>query len=429
MHVGRDSSRSITFDFVMQPELMGMIDAMRAEVCAEMMKEHDKNFGSYKSCVDFMNKACQPGNDQEMDGGHKEKTSGLGYCQLFFPQELSQRAKEKEKAAAEKKAKTEAAAAAKAQAEAEAAAAAAAEALAKKKAEEEAEKEAIERKKAQQAAAKETVAKENADEKAEAEAAAAKKNAEEAAATAKASSAAAKEDEKAAAEKKAKASGEAKKKQKEEEEEGLAAMEAAKEAAQAAAEAAIAESLHRAPAPAPGPAPGAGHGPLVIYAPAPPPLDLKHLEWARFMKQDAPLPDQGFEGELINHADGDTMTADWMKERTPASQLCAICAKSPDNPWCKGKCRKRRKHPAPPEKTVVEVVRDAVASVVPGAPADPPPQPKPLIPSEPEKPDEKETKFEVPSGFPNPGDIHRSSARRVSFTCVGLVAALVLLFN
>lgn len=131
--MGRSSKRTITFAFDDGPPLMGAIEMMRAEICAAMKAEHGKNYGSYKSCVKFMMGSCKPGKDHEMDGGKTEHTSNRGYCKMFFPAELSERAKARRKEAAEKKKAAAVTKAAELQAEAEAAAAEAAEAVAKKK--------------------------------------------------------------------------------------------------------------------------------------------------------------------------------------------------------------------------------------------------------------------------------------------------------
>jgi len=66
--------------------IMDAISKFRAEICAKMHKEHGVEFGSYESCLDFMNSACKPGNDQTMDGDRKETTSRAGYCNEFFPE-------------------------------------------------------------------------------------------------------------------------------------------------------------------------------------------------------------------------------------------------------------------------------------------------------------------------------------------------------
>lgn len=106
---------------------------MRAEICASMKAEHGKEYGSYESCVKFMMGSCKPGTDKQMDNEDGEKTSNRGYCKMFFPVELSERAKARKKEAAEKKKAAEVTRAEKVQADAEAAAAEAAEAAAKKK--------------------------------------------------------------------------------------------------------------------------------------------------------------------------------------------------------------------------------------------------------------------------------------------------------
>lgn len=63
---------------------MDAISKFRAEICAQMKKEHGVEFASYESCVDFMKSACKPGKDKLMDGDRKETTSGEGYCEEYF---------------------------------------------------------------------------------------------------------------------------------------------------------------------------------------------------------------------------------------------------------------------------------------------------------------------------------------------------------
>jgi len=415
VHVDSGVSRIISFDYGMTPPLMGAIEMMRAEVCAAMKGEHGEKFGSYGACVKFMNKACKPGGDQEMDGGKKEKTSGLGYCAMFFPPALKDRAEEKKQAAAEKKAKAEAAAAEAAAAEAEAAAAEAEEAEAKKNADEEAGKETAGRKKAQEAASAEAVARSKAENagdeeskkaaEAEADAAgAAKTQAEDEANAAGSRSKTEREKEKAAAVKKTSSKEKANQKGKESEQGKLETAEAEKEADEAAAEAKIAEAQEKlAAAPAPAPAPAAEA--KIAHAPAPPPMG-GDLLWARYMTNDKPLPDQGFKGKLIKHEDGDTQTEDWMRERTPGDDPCLICAKRPNNPWCQSKCS----HVVTPqEKTVVEVIRDAVVG----------PSDKPV-----------DHEFSAPEPYPKPGHLpHHGGAGGISLVRAGVIAVIALLFN
>lgn len=175
-------------------------------------------------------------------------------------------------------------------------------------------------------------------------------------------------------------------------------------------------------APAPAPAPGA--------------MDLS---WARTMDAKSELPEQGLEGPLVNHEDGDTMTEDWMQERTPASQLCAICAKSPGNPWCRGKCMKSRPQAAPEQRTVVDVVREAVGGGGSAETETPYPESKPISEQPPASGDTDETpedtgkddddSTQVPPGFRPPGDIKQSSARKSSVTILGVVTSILVLFS
>lgn len=231
-------------------------------------------------------------------------------------------------------------------------------------------------------------------------------------------------------------------KEKEEQQKEMEAMQAAMEAAQAAAEAAIAEAEEKlaaagigvAPAPAPPSSPGA--------APAP-----QDFMWARSMSHDQPLPEDGFEGPLVKHEDMDTMTQDWMQERTPESRLCAICAENPGNPWCRGKCRKKR-HPQvtiPDSRTVVDVIREAVgadpdpaASTPPEqsqpqsqlpTPWDPPPHQVPGETNDPPVETHTQSPDDTPPGFDNPGDIKQSNAKKLSIASVGTIVALFALLT
>jgi len=66
--------------------LMDMISKFRAEVCYKMKQEHGMEFKTFKDCQKFMDDACDPGKDNQMDGDKKETTSGEGYCKEYFPQ-------------------------------------------------------------------------------------------------------------------------------------------------------------------------------------------------------------------------------------------------------------------------------------------------------------------------------------------------------
>lgn len=73
-------------------------------------------------------------------------------------------------------------------------------------------------------------------------------------------------------------------------------------------------------------------------APVAPPAH-RDFKWAHKMDEGKKMHSQGFEGKLVAHNDKETMTADWHQEvNQDASKLCDVCAKTPDNPWCRGKC-------------------------------------------------------------------------------------------
>lgn len=66
------------------------------------------------------------------------------------------------------------------------------------------------------------------------------------------------------------------------------------------------------------------------------------FSWAHKMDAGRALQEQGFEGKAIRHVDYDTMTEDWHKEHVQSwstlNEICAACARHPDNSWCRGKC-------------------------------------------------------------------------------------------
>jgi len=68
-----------------EQRVMDAISKFRAEICADMKDEHDKEFASYEKCAEFMATACNPGKDKQMDGDRREITSHEGFCQEFFP--------------------------------------------------------------------------------------------------------------------------------------------------------------------------------------------------------------------------------------------------------------------------------------------------------------------------------------------------------
>jgi len=59
----------------------------RAKECVEISKEQDKSSDEYKSCLQYMTKLCDPGEDMLMDGDEKENPTGTGVCQGFFRKE------------------------------------------------------------------------------------------------------------------------------------------------------------------------------------------------------------------------------------------------------------------------------------------------------------------------------------------------------
>jgi len=122
-----------------------------------------------------------------------------------------------------------------------------------------------------------------------------------------------------------------------------------------------------AAAPAPGPAAGPGG--------APGPAPMGTLFGGKGLRE---LPDQGFDGQLVKHADFDTMNEDWQKEFGPKSghrDFEDICADFPDNQWC----RIHGYHPYPERET--KVVTETVE--VPAE--EPEPKPKEPAPPAPER--------------------------------------------
>lgn len=63
---------------------MDMINAFRAEICAQLKDKHGRKFESYAKCKEFMEEACNPGKDKVMDGDRTEITSRKGYCREYF---------------------------------------------------------------------------------------------------------------------------------------------------------------------------------------------------------------------------------------------------------------------------------------------------------------------------------------------------------
>lgn len=56
----------------------------RAQECVKISKKQDKSSDEYKSCLKYMTKLCDPGEDLLMDGDEKENPTGTGVCQGFF---------------------------------------------------------------------------------------------------------------------------------------------------------------------------------------------------------------------------------------------------------------------------------------------------------------------------------------------------------
>lgn len=75
-------------------KVMDAISQFRAEICAKMHDENGKDFASYEACSDFMEEACHPGKDKQMDGDKREVTSQKGFCTEYFP-EAKKKAEEK----------------------------------------------------------------------------------------------------------------------------------------------------------------------------------------------------------------------------------------------------------------------------------------------------------------------------------------------
>lgn len=249
--------------------VMDMINKFRAEICFKMKDEHGKKFDTFKECEDFMEEACEPGKDKTMDGDRKEVTSGEGYCKEYFP-------------------------------------------AAKKKAEEEVDKEDKEK------------------------AAAAPAGLSGAPGPAPAPAPAP---------------------------ESAAPAPAPAKAEEAPAPAPKAKGDSPAPAPGPGSSPSGAPGPSPVasgdftpgkskgqpagvkddekyyYAKGGKDMDRMHMD------ENMKLPTQGYWGKLVEHEDMETATADWGKEFGPGSghaSYAAICKDHPENPWCQDQGFNRR---------------------------------------------------------------------------------------
>lgn len=78
-------------------------------------------------------------------------------------------------------------------------------------------------------------------------------------------------------------------------------------------------------------------GPASIIVAAPAPALAGSPMPAYAMDENAKLPEQGYEGELVAHDNMVTHTADWQREYGPHAghaTFQAICAEYPDNKWC-----------------------------------------------------------------------------------------------
>jgi len=72
-------------------QLMDMINAFRAEVCAKLKDEHGRNFESFHKCKEFMEEVCNPGKDKMMDGDKTEITTRKGYCSEYFAEKEAEK--------------------------------------------------------------------------------------------------------------------------------------------------------------------------------------------------------------------------------------------------------------------------------------------------------------------------------------------------
>lgn len=126
----------------------------------------------------------------------------------------------------------------------------------------------------------------------------------------------------------------------------------------------VSKGEQAAAAPAPGPAAGPGG--------APGPAPMGTLFGGKGLRD---LPDQGFDGKLVRHADFDTMNEDWQKEFGPKSghrDFEEICADFPENEWC----RIHGYHPYPERETKVVSETVEVPAEEPAQEKPPPPAPQ-----------------------------------------------------
>lgn len=104
-------------------------------------------------------------------------------------------------------------------------------------------------------------------------------------------------------------------------------MSAAREGSASPAPVAI-----QAPSPSVMQAPGPAPAPMGMQSPSP---AKASSPW--FSKLERSLPEQGYSGDLVDHDDAETQTADWQQEFGPNSghrSLREICRDHPNNRWC-----------------------------------------------------------------------------------------------
>lgn len=67
-------------------KIMDDITKMRVERCVKMRKAHAEDFNQFEECLDLLKEVCQPGKDLKMDGDKHEQPSGEGFCSAYFKQ-------------------------------------------------------------------------------------------------------------------------------------------------------------------------------------------------------------------------------------------------------------------------------------------------------------------------------------------------------
>jgi len=90
-----------------------------------------------------------------------------------------------------------------------------------------------------------------------------------------------------------------------------------------------------APAPADAMSPGSAPGPSAVPMGIPSPAKA-HVPWFSKMQRD--LPEQGYVGDLVDHEDAESQTADWGEEFGPDAghrSFRDICGDFPNNEWCR----------------------------------------------------------------------------------------------